>query len=132
MYRIKNILEAPSNGASGGRMILTQGTHYVPFIVDTFSSEKGYHILIVGGKGGTGDVEVSVEQAISPEQTTWTEVLAAANMGTDQASILDTELVRTIPIPTTNCYQPHARLKIVVPASCVAVLHEVLVTGGTE
>lgn len=128
-YRLSSLLDAPSTGVSNGKLVLTEGTHYLNFPVDSFSAENGFHLYLEGYKGGLSAVTIAVETAICPSQTTWTSN-TPANFGTDQAGVETAELTIAIPIPTTSIYPPHGRLKIVVPAACVAALTQAFKSGG--
>jgi len=108
---------------------MTEGTHYLPFTLDSFSAENGYHLFIKGAKGGLANVTVAVDTAVSPNQLVWTAG-ATANFGTTQAGIEPAELVISVAIPTTTIYPPHARLTVVVPANCAVVFTELLRSGG--
>lgn len=131
MYNTKDILKAPSAGVQGGRLILTEGTHYIPFVIDSYSAKYGFHVLIVGGKGGAGTTSVAIQEAVSTEQETWQEIEADTTFGTSQATIEDSQLVISLGTPAT-IYKPIGRLCVTVPAGDVAVFHKVLVTGGTD
>ena len=128
-YRLRSLLETPSPSVNGGRLTLTAGTHYLPFTLDSFSAENGYHIFVRGVKAGLANVTIAVETAVAPDQLVWAAG-ATTNFGTLQAEPLAAELALAIAMPTTTIYPPHARLKIVVPADCAVVFTTLFRSGG--